>query len=69
MWSTQAISPIFIFQVVFWSHAMEYLENIGEKVGLRNVDLDNIKKQASFFLRDKIKSARLFLTDATNSQL
>ncbi|KAG0611697.1 hypothetical protein M758_7G159100 [Ceratodon purpureus] len=48
---------------------MDYLENIGEKVGLGNVDYDNIKKQASFFLRDKINSARLLLTDVTTSQL
>jgi epsin len=48
---------------------MDLLGNIGEKVGLGNVDLDNIKKQASFFLRDKINSARLFLTDVTPSQL
>ena len=48
---------------------MDYLENIGEKVGLGNVDYDNVKKQASFFLRDKINSARLLLTDVTTSQL
>lgn len=48
---------------------MEYLDNIGEKVGLGNVDLDNIKRQASFYLRDKFKSARLLLTDVTPSQL
>lgn len=50
-------------------HIMEYLDNIGEKVGLGNVDLDDIKRQASFYLRDKFKSARLLLTDVTPSQL
>lgn len=34
-----------------------------------NLFLDKIKKQASYFLHEKYKTARLFLTDATQAEL
>uniref|UniRef100_A0A0D6R7F9 ENTH domain-containing protein n=1 Tax=Araucaria cunninghamii TaxID=56994 RepID=A0A0D6R7F9_ARACU len=33
------------------------------------IDLGVVKRQASLFLREKIKAARLLLTDVTNAQL
>lgn len=43
--------------------------SIGNSIGMGTPFFNQIKKQASFFLREKIKHARLALTDVTPAQL
>lgn len=59
----------------FWSHIIKKMSTVSSNSNSNRDNMNNppsfheIKKQASFFLREKIKTARLALTDVTPAQL